>query len=114
MNLFNCFVLALFSLGAVLVSAHNYNIDEVYANIGQSYGLNFDYHGPKNVRYYLTKDARYFRADRRRVFQRLGRIYFSKITQSDAGVYRMVVKGTRIYSQAIKLIGKHTSIAIDM
>ena len=96
MNLFNCFVLALFSLGAVLVSAHNYNIDEVYANIGQS------------------KDARYFRADRRRVFQRLGRIYFSKITQSDAGVYRMVVKGTRIYSQAIKLIGKHTSIAIDM
>lgn len=110
MNIFNCFVLALISLGAVLVSADH--INEVSATIGSSYGLNFDYRGPTYVRYYFTKDGRGFSADRHRVFQRLGRIYFSKLSQLDAGVYRMVVRG--YYNQAIKLTGKYNHIATKL
>ena len=111
MNLFNCFVLVLVSLGAVLVSADN--IREVSAVVGHSYGLNFDYRGPTYyIRYYFTKDGRSFRADGRRIFQKLGRIYFSKFTSWDAAVYRMVVtRGyKKIYEQAIKLTGKHNHI----
>ena len=103
MSLFSFLVLAVVGLGAVLVGA-TYTNDEVTATVGKSVNLDFDYKGRTNVRYYFTKDGRYFRADRRRVFQRLGRIHFSKVTEYDAGEYRMVVKGYRLqFSKAITL-----------
>lgn len=109
-NLFSCFVLVLVSLGAVLVNA-DYS-SKVSATVGKSLALNFDYKGPTYARYYFLKNGRYFRADRRRVFERLGRIYFSKVLAWDAGVYRMIVRDVRsynriYYNKAITLTGEH-------
>lgn len=106
MNLFNCFVLAVVSLGVALVGA-TYT-SKVSATVGQSIALKFDYNGPVNARYYFVKNGKYFRADRRRVFTRLGKIYFAKVTEYDAGVYRMVVRDYRTqYNRAVTLTGEY-------
>lgn len=106
MSLSSYFVLVLVSVGVVLVSADYGN--EISATVGQSVALNYDYKGPNNVRCYFLKDGKIFRADRRRVFQRLGRIYFSKVIEADAGVYRMIIRDRRVYyNKAITLTGKY-------
>ena len=105
MNWFSSSVLVIIvtiSVYAVLVSS-GYT-SEVTAHVGESVTLNFDYRGPTYNRYYFIKNGRYLRADRRRIFERWGRIYFSKVTEYDAGVYRMVVRSSRLqYTNPIKL-----------
>ena len=98
-------LLVLVGIGAVSVTGTNTR--EVTATVGKSVSLEFDYNGPTSyVRYNFLKDKRYFRADRRRIFQRLGRIFFSKVTEADSGVYQMIVRGSRVYyNQAIVLKG---------
>lgn len=106
MSLFSFLLLVVVGLGAVLVDATYANY-EVTATVNKPVNLDFEYKGKTNVRYYFTKDGRYFRADRRRVFQRLGRIHFSKVTEYDAGEYRMIVRGYRLqYSKTITLTGE--------
>lgn len=99
-------LLALVGIGAVSVTGTNSR--EVTATVGKSISLDFDYDGPTNVRYNFYKDRRYFKADRRRIFQRLGKIYISKVTESDSGSYQMIVRGNRVYyNKAIILKGKN-------
>lgn len=103
MNLFNFVVLVVVGLSAVLVGA-TYTNEEVSATVGKPVALNFNFYGKTNIRYYFTKNGKFFRVDRRRVFQRLGRLYFSKVTEYDAGVYQMIVRGYRTqYSNKITL-----------
>ena len=102
-------LLALVGIGAVSVNGTNTRV--VTATVGKSIRLDFDYDGSTYVRYSFFKDRKYFRADRRRIFQRLGRIYFSKVTESDSGVYQMIVRGNKVYyKKAIVLKGKNNSI----
>ena len=106
-------LLALVGIGAVSVNGTNTRV--VTATVGKSIRLDFDYDGPTYVRYSFFKDRKYFRADRRRIFQRLGRIYFSKVTESDSGVYQMIVRGNKVYyNKAIVLKGKNNSIIAAM
>ena len=100
-------LLALVGIGVVVVNGTNTR--EVTATVGESVSLDFDYNGRTSyIRYNFLKDRKYFKADRRRIFQRLGRIYFSKVTESDAGVYQMIVRGNRVYyNKAIILKGKN-------
>lgn len=115
MSLLNCCVLLIFvSLCAVLVSVESSAAREVTATVGHYSALNFNYRGRTTyVRCYYLKDGRFFRADGHRVLQRLGRIYFSKVAITDAGVYQIVVRGYRTYyKEAIKLIGKYNYLTI--
>ena len=99
-------LLALVGIGAVSVTGTNTR--EVTATVGESVSLDFDYNGPTNVRFNFLKDRRYFKADRRRIFQRLGRIYISKVAESDSGAYQMIVRGNRVYyNKGIILKGKN-------
>ena len=112
-------LLTVVGIGAVSVYGTNYVTREVTATVGESVTLDYDYKGTSSyVRYSFLKDGRYFRADGHRVFKRLGRIYFSKVTELDAGVYRMIVRGYRVYyNKAIVLKGKdnyHTITAFIM
>jgi len=100
----------LVALSSVVICTYGIDAGVVDTTSGRSCYLRFDYTGPRSrVRYYFTKNGRLFRADRRRVFYRLGRIYFSKVTESDAGTYRLVVRGYGVtYTKEIILNGTFT------
>jgi len=102
-------LLGLVSFGAVAVSSTYTNIQKVVtATIGESVGLDYDYKGPRRyIRFGFFKDRQYFKADGHRTYKQIGRIYFSKVTESDAGTYRMIVRGRNVYyNKAIVLKGK--------
>ena len=80
----------------------------VAAKSGHSCSLQFDYRGPTSyVRYRFTKDGRLLHPDNRRLFYRLGKIYFARVTASDAGTYGLLVHGRGVYyNKKIVLKGK--------
>ena len=103
-------LLGLVGIGAVLASGTNIQ-KVVTATVGESVRLDYDYNGPRSyIRFHFFKDRQYFRADGRRTFKQLGKIYFSKVTLADAGTYQMIVKRRYVfYNKAIVLKGKNQS-----
>ena len=100
----------LVAISSLAVSSYGISFESmiVAAQSGNSCYLRFDYNGPtSHVRYQFTKDGRTLRADKGRLIYRLGRIYFAKVAESDAGTYRLVVRGRGVYyNKVIILKGK--------
>ena len=94
---------------AVVISCHTAVSQEetVTATIGEPFVLRFGYKGRRlGVWHYFSKDGKPFVPERPRVMQFRGRISFVEITDSDAGLYRLEVKGRRIrYTKSINLLG---------
>lgn len=95
-------------ISSVVISSYGVDTSIVNTVHGRSCYLRYDYDGPaSHVRYYFTKDGRPLRMERRRVVYRLGRIYIAKVAESDAGTYRLVVRGRGVYyNKEIILNGK--------
>jgi len=89
----------LLAVSFVVISDRGVDSNSVNIVNGKSCYLTFDYNGPtSSVRRYFTKDGRPIRANKGRVlFFSPGRIYIAKVTDSDAGTYRLVVKGRGVY-----------------
>ena len=81
--------------------------DTATATVGDPFILKFNYSGHRlGVDYHYSKDGKPFVPERSRVLQLLGRLSFLEITESDAGVYQLVVEGRGIrYSSTINLLG---------
>ena len=84
MNFFYILVIA----GGCAFIGYAQSDDTVTAVQGEPLILNFEYRG-LSLRHVYTKDGNDFQPDRRRIFQRLGRIYFSRVLPSDSGAYRL-------------------------
>jgi len=99
----------LVTISSVVIGSYGVDTSIVNTVNGRSCYLRYDYNGPTSqVRYYFTKDGRPLRAERSRVVYRLGRIYIAKVAESDAGTYRLVVRGRGVYyNKEIVLNGKN-------
>ena len=82
--------------------------DSITGIVGDPCIVNFGYDGPRHgVNFRFSKDGKPFVAERFRVFQRLQRLSFAEVTESDAGVYTLAVdgRGIRRWRRSITLLG---------
>ena len=82
--------------------------DSATAAIGHPFFLTFNYDGPKEiVDYSFSKDGVTFDGDNTRLFPDMSRIYFTEVTEMDAGTYTLVVFSSKIfYNETVRLCGK--------
>ena len=82
--------------------------DSATAALGDPYFLTFNYDGPKEfVDYLFSKDGVTLDADNIRIFPDMDQIYFTRITELDAGTYTLEVYSNEIiYDETIRLCGK--------
>jgi len=81
--------------------------DSVTAALGHSFLLTFNYDGPKVfVNYLVSKNGVTLNGDNTRIFPDMDRIYFTTITELDAGAYTLEVYGNEIiYNETVRLCG---------
>ncbi|XP_065919490.1 myeloperoxidase-like isoform X2 [Dysidea avara] len=79
--------------------------DSATAAIGHPFFLTFNYDGPKEiVDYSFSKDGVTFDGDNTRLFPDMSRIYFTEVTEMDAGTYTLVVFSSKIfYNETVRL-----------
>jgi len=83
--------------------------DSTTAIAGQPFILHyFGFDGPRtSIEYLLTKDGVPLEKDNSRIFYYNGRVYFSEVSDSDAGVYQLLAYNNETkYNKTIKLCGK--------
>ena len=71
--------------------------------------IRFGYEGPtKGIKFRFTKDGKPLSVAKFRVFQFPRRLSFVEVTDTDSGLYELVVEGKGIlYKKAINLLGMH-------
>ena len=82
--------------------------DSVTAALGHPYFLTFNYDGPKKtVDYLFSKDGMTLDEDNTRIFPDMDRMFFTEVTESDAGTYTLEVLSSKIiYNETVRLCGK--------
>ena len=80
----------------------------VTAALGHPYFLTFNYDGPKEiVDYSFNKDGVVLNGDNTRIFPDMDRIYFTEVTELDAGTYTLELhSGEFLYNETIILCGE--------
>ena len=106
MKICGCLLLAVISC-CVAVSLRDTAATEEWCTFGEPYIMQFGYKGPRDgVTYHFTKDGKPVEVDRRRIFQRRGRMSFVEIADTDAGEYQLQVSGKGVhFIKKIKLLG---------
>jgi len=84
----NFFYILLITGGCAFISNAQSSSRTQTVEIGDPLILNFK--DDDRVDHVYTKDGKVFKADNHRIFQRFGKIYFSRVLESDIGTYRLV------------------------
>jgi len=84
----NFFYILLITGGCAFISNAQSSSETIILHVGEPLILNFT--DDDRVDHVYTKDGKVFKADKNRVFQRFGKIYFSRVLESDNGTYRLV------------------------
>ena len=82
--------------------------DTISAPTGGPCIIRFGYEGPtKGIKFRFTKDGKALNVGKFRVFQYPRRLSFVEVTDTDSGLYELVVEGKAgiLYRKAINLLG---------